>query len=72
MYDHMEEHLKAARGVLKETRDQLELCVLVTHCFEDHYEAEGHIQRANNMEAYARNLLEQSTQDVLEEGLCII
>ena len=66
VHEHIQKYFKDAKGVLESLQDKLELCLLVTHCFEDHYEAEAYSQKQQSIIKYTTNLLRENIDNVLE------
>ena len=68
VWGSIEDYFAKARGVLDQKEDQMELCMLLAHCFEDYYEAETHSQILKSVEEYTLTLLTSSIDDLIEEG----
>ena len=67
MQEFIDRYFEEARDILQMSEDKLELCLLFTHCFEDHYEADSHSQRHSHAQ-YATRVFTYGIEDTFSEG----
>ena len=65
--ESIDRYFKAAQDTLQDSEDKLELCLLFTHCFEDHYEADGHSKKLSPLQ-YATRVFKDGIEDMFNEG----
>ena len=67
VHEHMEEYFAQAQQVVTTPKDLLELCLLFTHCFEDHFEAEA-VQEGSRLRHHASRLISDCLDDIRSQG----
>ena len=67
VHDHMEQYFAQAQQVVATPKAQLELCLLITHCFEDHFQAEA-VQEGTRLLCYSSQMIAACLDDIRSDG----
>ena len=67
VHEHIEKYFAQAQQVVATPIDLAELCLLITHCFEDHCEAEA-VQEDAKLLHHASTLIVDSLDGIQSQG----